>query len=208
MAYVITDNNGTYIYRDNTKKYLPIQSHGAAYRFESEDHAYNIYNNMLSKKIRKDFIVVKDTPDLPDKVDIKLGKSKEEDMKKMLCYRAIDDGKIGDWQDKIDGIICAINGIKDRNDELNEKLSNIDKEIVDIQHYIEFGNFNAYQGWVCFKILQNMLRQRRNYKNELEVLRLINDSGICSTASNLSVKISNSKNKNYTARMLDDLFRG
>lgn len=217
MAYVITNNDGSYIYKDGTGRFLPIRSHNAAFRFETEAKANNIWHNCLSKEIRKTFYVVEDSYELPSNPDefeqrnipiVELEKRSKEETKRQLCYRVIDGGNVEDWCEKINEIVGAVNGIKNRNNELNDKLSNVDKEIVDIEHYIEFGNFNAYQGWVCFKILQNMLRQRRNYKNELEVLKLIKDSGLGSTASNLSTKISESQNKSYSARVFADLFRG
>ena len=57
--------------------------------------------------------------------------------------------------------IDILSNSNERKEMLTLKLSDIDKEIVDIQHYIEFGKFNCYQGWMCFKMLQNALQQRR-----------------------------------------------
>ena len=49
--------------------------------------------------------------------------------------------------------------------ELNNNLSNFDKEITDILHQIEFGGYNASQGAVLTKSLREVLRKRREVKD-------------------------------------------
>ena len=56
---------------------------------------------------------------------------------------------------------------------LNEKLSYVDKEIADIQHYIEFSSLDAYKGYKCYKLLQECLQDRRNIKLEIERISII-----------------------------------
>ena len=114
--------------------------------------------------------------------------------------------QISAWNDSLTAIQKIIDDSINRNDELNSQLSGIDKEITDIEHFIEFGNFNAYQGWMCFKILQGMLRQRRKYKNEMEVLTTIRNFGFNQqNLSSLKTKISE-QNKVYKPRKFSELF--
>ena len=128
---------------------------------------------------------------------------------KELCFRAIDDGNIDDWLEKVNTIMNILSGSNTRKDGLVAKLSEIDKEIVDIQHYIEFGKFNCYQGWMCFKMLQNTLRQRRKYKNEIAVLNLIKQCKLDkSSLEDLSTTIADIQNKCYRPRAFPELFRG
>ena len=49
--------------------------------------------------------------------------------------------------------------------ELNNNLSNFDKEITDILHQIEFGGYNASQGAILTKSLREVLRKRREVKD-------------------------------------------
>lgn len=49
--------------------------------------------------------------------------------------------------------------------ELNNSLSNFDKEITDILHQIEFGGYNASQGAILTKSLREVLRKRREVKD-------------------------------------------
>lgn len=135
----------------------------------------------------------------------------KDDMSKQkeLCFRAIDDGNIDDWLEKVNTIMNVLSGSDTRKDELVAKLSEIDKEIVDIQHYIEFGKFNCYQGWMCFKMLQNTLQQRRKYKNEIAVLNLIKQCKFDkSSLEALSATIADIQNKCYRPRAFPELFSG
>lgn len=59
------------------------------------------------------------------------------------------------------------------NEALNQATNDkkrIDKTITDLRHYIEFGEFDAYQGFRLFRLLQNLLRQRRSYKDIIFIL--------------------------------------
>lgn len=202
-VYVLTDGKGSYICVNNNK-YVPIRELRSAEKFDSEYMATMILNNQVAKKIRDEYSV--------QYVDSQSGETleqgKEIDTQKQLVFRNIDNDNIDCWLERITSIQNVINGSTERSDELSEKLSEIDKEIVDIEHYIEFGNFNCYQGWMCFKMLQNMLRQRRKYKNEMEVLNLINKCSINPTAMNtLAESIKNIKNKGYRPRAFPELFR-
>ena len=51
--------------------------------------------------------------------------------------------------------------------QLNKELSKIDREISDIQHIIEFKNFNASEGYRYAKELKLAQMKRREIKNEI-----------------------------------------
>lgn len=57
--------------------------------------------------------------------------------------------------------------------EYNKKMSNITLKIEDVLHYIENDNFNACQGYVYAKKLQELRQERRLIKNELEPLHML-----------------------------------
>jgi hypothetical protein len=109
----------------------------------------------------------------------------------------------------LQSVVTIIGGVDERFDELSSKLSVVDKKIVDIEHFIEFGKFNCYQGWICFKILQNLLQQRRQYKNEMEVIGKIRGCKIESKEVDiLKASIEQIKFKKYTPRAFKELFNG
>lgn len=202
-VYVLTDGNGNYIQKDSsTGKYVMIRSFKQAQQWDSQIKAHSVLNNSLAKSIRNNFAVqLIDTENIIEKDD--LSKQKE------LCFRAIDDGNIDSWLEKVNTIMDVLSGSDTRKEELVSKLSEVDKEIVDIQHYIEFGKFNCYQGWMCFKMLQNTLQQRRKYKNEIAVLNLIKQCKFDrSSIEALSTTIADIQNKCYRPRAFPELFSG
>lgn len=92
---------------------------------------------------------------------------------------------------------------------MSTKLSDVDKEISDIEHYIEFGKFNCYQGWLCFKMLQNLLQQRRQYKNEMQIITRMKESKISGDSIKaLFEGVKELQNKVYTPRKFPELFKG
>ena len=131
-----------------------------------------------------------------------------EDRQKEITFRPIEDDNIKDWLEKINTIRDVLSGSSSRKDELLGKLSEVDREISDINHYIEFGNYNACQGWRCFKMLQTLLRQRRKYKNEIQVLQMIKECKFDNDSiSSLSEKIAEVSNKLYHPRAFPELFK-
>jgi hypothetical protein len=56
-----------------------------------------------------------------------------------------------------------------------EELRKIDDEIQDVLHMIEFGNFNASDGFKFAKDLQRLRNDRRKIKDDLELLKPIEE---------------------------------
>jgi len=92
--------------------------------------------------------------------------------------------------------------------ELQSNLSIVDKEIVDLEHYIEFYNFNASQGFKAYKMLQEKLIKRRELKKSIEKCNIIWNGNIRDFAIGKSIdkQMKNIENKKYTARILKELF--
>lgn len=202
-VYVLTDGTGSYIRHDKlTGKYVPIRSFKQAQQWDSQQKAHSVLNNSVPKAIRNNYAVnLVDTEHIVEKDD--LSKQKE------ICFRSVEDGNIDEWLNKINIVMDAISGSESRKNELLEKLSDIDKQIVDIEHYIEFGKFNCYQGWMCFKMLQNTLQQRRKYKNEIAVLNLIKQCKFNKESLEaLASTVADIQNKCYRPRAFPELFAG
>ena len=201
-VYVITNGEGSYIHRDEASgKYVPIRSFSKATQWDSIVKANGILNNSIAKNIRSGYAV--------QLIDTEKTVVKENtDVQNDICFRNILDDNIEEWLSKINTIMDVMSGSDARQQELNGKLSEIDKEIVDVEHYIEFGKFNAYQGWMCFKMLQNLLKQRRKYKNEMQVLNLIKQCRFDrNSLTALAQTNSDIQNKCYTPRAFPELFR-
>lgn len=57
--------------------------------------------------------------------------------------------------------------------QVQEKLDLIEKEILDIRHYIEFKSLNACEGYNAYKMMRQRLIARRECKNELRILEVL-----------------------------------
>lgn len=113
-----------------------------------------------------------------------------------------------DLTTNIDNFTDFIQSTEQRKEALLIDLSNVDKEISDINHYIEFGGkFNAYQGWLAFNMLRNRLKKRRKIKDELHILMQL---GECKVNSTMLAEIKDSivslDTRKYQPRILKELF--
>ncbi|MDS7057150.1 hypothetical protein NXG04_07610 [Klebsiella pneumoniae] len=57
---------------------------------------------------------------------------------------------------------------KDIHNELHKALSKVDRGISDVEHFIEFLNFNASQGYMFAKMIQELTRARRKIKERID----------------------------------------
>ena len=86
-------------------------------------------------------------------------------------------------------------------------LSEADKEISDILHYIEFFNFSASDGYKLSKALKDVRLRRREIKNQIEIIEYINSStGTSISEGHLNRQLEAISEKQYTPRVLNELF--
>lgn len=71
----------------------------------------------------------------------------------------------------------ATTKLNNRYTVLSDELSKYDRQRSDVEHYIEFnaGKLNACDGYKAYKLLQDVLVQRRKVKDELEILQVVKD---------------------------------
>lgn len=103
---------------------------------------------------------------------------------------------------------------------LHSELSIADQKRNDIQHYIELSTLNAAQGYNAYRLLKEVLEERRNIKNKIEEMRKILDFINSSKLTDMRIKQSitnhisnkhdlntrNIENKRYNVRVLTELF--
>ena len=113
----------------------------------------------------------------------------------------------------VDGLMHKLKAIdvSDFNQEkstLNQKLSLIDQEITDIQHYIEFNRLNAAKGYQAYKLLQEKLLERRVIKDDLAKFQVLASAKLSDVFDGtLDSNIKALDNKTYTPRVLVELFQ-
>ena len=87
------------------------------------------------------------------------------------------------------------------------QLSKIDQELSDIDHYIEFVNLNAAQGYKAYRMIKDRRIIRRSIKNELDVLNIILGKKISETATDeIQKAIYGMDKRTYEPRVLNELF--
>jgi len=75
--------------------------------------------------------------------------------------------KLAGTMEEIDTFLFDCRGnLEKRHEYLSNKLSLLDKEIVDIIHYIEFNELFEKEGFAAYKLLHNKTKERRVVKNE------------------------------------------
>jgi hypothetical protein len=90
---------------------------------------------------------------------------------------------------------------------LKDRLSEVDLEICDIQHYIEFFSLDAAKGYKAYRMLKERLKRRREIKDEMARANLF----LAGTASDFSTgKVSRQlktvDTSSYQPRILSELF--
>lgn len=207
-AYIISDGRGKYIRRDFAGKYSPVRSEALADVWDEKVKAQNVLRNQINRNIRNRYKVVEiDIQPIPKEVAV----TKGVDLKKDIVPKS----EIKEWETQIDkwgNEISLLSGfitdMENRREILTKALSDVDKEIIDIEHYIELGTFNAYQGWLAFSMLRHRLKKRRKVKDELQVISQINNCKINSTTvSNIKNTIHKMDERLYRPRILTGLFK-
>ena len=108
----------------------------------------------------------------PDPKQIKLVSNKDI---RTNTETVMETNYVENWLSKLSTLNGLVDDAHNRKIELAQQLSNVDKDLVDMDHYMEFSNCNAYQGYIAYKTCREMLRKRRSIKNEMAVLDIILD---------------------------------
>lgn len=108
-------------------------------------------------------------------------------------------------------LICEIRGMLDelerRKALLLDEQSKVDLEKTDIEHYIEFGNFSASEGYKAVMILKDCLERRRAIKDECNMVRSVADMlGSRIKSERIDNIIRRTDGRSYHPRIRKDLF--
>lgn len=197
--YVITDGS-RWIMRNRNGKYVPTSCEALADTF-SNKAANNLYNNSLPKALKSVFYIQKiDTP--PDNVKQITQSEVENNTEKVMVAE-----NIQKWINKITDLNGLATDALHRKEELCEEFSFVDRELSDINHYIEFCNLNAAQGWKAYKMIKERRIKRRSIKNEIQILNIILDKKISDTVTNeILESMSKMDKRTYEPRVMNELF--
>ena len=89
------------------------------------------------------------------------------------------------WVNKVKSFNGLAKEAEQRKEFLNGKLSDTDKEIENVKHEIEFSqNMNVCDGYSEYKKMRDLLRKRREIKDELFIVTLILSSNLSAVSQN------------------------
>lgn len=197
--YVITDGT-RWIMRDRNKKYVPTSNEALADIFGNKE-ANSVYQNNLSKALKSVFHVEK-----IDKPPALIKQISHEEVKSNTETVSVAEN-IQYWVDKVSGLNGLAAETLHRKEELINQLSEVDKELCDINHYIEFCNLNAAQGYKAYKMIKDRRMKRRSIKNELDVLNMILGKKLSESVTNeITNAVSGMDKRIYEPRVLNELF--
>ena len=197
--YVITDGS-RWITKNRNGKYVPTTCEALADTFGNKE-ANSVYNNNLSKALKSCFRVMK--VDNPPELVKQITQEKVNENTETPSNSE----NIQYWIDKISDLNGLASEALHRKDNLLSQLSKIDQELSDIDHYIEFVNLNAAQGYKAYRMIKDRRIIRRSIKNELDVLNIILGKKISETATDEIQKVIYGMDKRtYEPRVLNELF--
>lgn len=167
----------------------------------SNKQATGIFQSNLSKALKSVFRVQK--IDEPPKLIKQISQETvQENTEKVSTAE-----NVQRWIDKIEGLNGLATEALHRKDELVQQLSKVDQELSDVNHYIEFCNLNAAQGYKAYKMIKDRRIKRRSIKNELQVVDIILSKKICETATDeIQKAIAGMDQRTYEPRVLNELF--
>ena len=205
--YVISDGKGRYLKSDYRNHYTITSNIVLADRFSRID-ADRVYKNYVPKKMRKDFHI--EIYELPSAKEVKETKKVIPVTMKEIetnSIKAINDPEIQRWLDKVTSFNGLVKEATVRRETLNNKLSDIDQEITDIMHFIEWKKLNAAQMCKACKMLKERREKRRKIKNELKVVTYITE---CTTRTTMEEDlhkiIDTLDNRKYEPRKMTELY--
>lgn len=90
---------------------------------------------------------------------------------------------------------------------INKQLAEVELEIEDLYHYIEFSSFNAAQGYKAYKMLKERLVKRRELKDGIILLDSIQEKNMLTcSVDNINNVVSKLDSRSYRPRVLKELF--
>lgn len=200
-GYVITNKDKTvWLCVDKSNAYSLTTDKDKAIIFDSKPAADAIFRNNLSKLIKSKGVEVRS-------VTLKMAGS-DTAPKKELVETPSAPIEVGSSKHIISIIADAVAKLNGRYQMLIEQQSKYDRQMTDIEHYIEFnaGKLNACDGYKAYKLLQDVLLDRRKVKDELQIIDVVRGRMESEDIANIEGKVKELESRTYEPRELIYLF--
>lgn len=187
MAFIITDSNNRYINKQGDIVY----NEEDARRWSSKTKALNWLQNNLPSSAKSYNFRVKDT-------------TVTEEFQELDEIVALED--IDKFKSYLNNLYSTrVN--QARINFLNDSIQKLDLEITDIQHAIEFNKVNVVEGYNYYKMLHDVLVQRREYKDELQKINIIRGTLSEAMVDTMIRSLDGVDTQQYEPRILGELFQ-
>lgn len=200
MNYVIKNHKNVFIKLNENGRAVTCTEHDKTL-FEFSK-AKNILNS-LPKTLKKLNFRVEAIPDISipkSIVDVKNDKKTIQQVNYILSEN------VTRWVEKFGICDDIITEAKERKDELCVMLSNCDKEISNELHKIELeSNKNACAGYLEYVKVKNILKKRRDIKDELMIIsNVIRMDFRCLNHENIKKAVDGLANRKFTLRVVEE----
>jgi hypothetical protein len=197
-GYAITDSKkAVWVYQDTSGSYSLTTDKGKAAIFGTRPAADIVFNNNLSKLIKSKGVEVK---------AVKLQIAGADVPKKESAPVPSTPLEFGSSKYIISVLSEAASKLNCRHLELVEEMSKYDRQKSDVEHYIEFnaGKLNACDGFKAYKLLQDILVERRKVKDELQIIQSVKNT--MSLSDDIDEKVRELESRTYEPREFAHLF--
>jgi hypothetical protein len=204
-GYVITDvNKSMWVHQDSNGSYSLTTDKNKALVFESKLAADTVFKSNLSKLIKSKGVTVK-------AVALQIAGADNASKTKKIVEQAQSKPQyeIGSAKYIVSILSDAVAKLNCRHMMLADEQSKYDRQLTDVEHYIEFnaGKLNAYEGYKAYKLLQDVLVQRRKVKDELQILSVVKDRmALPDDIANIDAKLQKLESRTYEPREFKYLF--
>jgi hypothetical protein len=219
MAFLLFDGKKNYLRRDAQGNFIPVKKKILAEAWDNRKTAQNILNNSVCKNLRNRYRVVEvedvSPPPIINQPTTKPdGKEVDNEPEQQVNFAIafeegdVDDAEIVEWCNRLNSFTNFVQEAEDRRKELVDMLSDVDKELSDLDHRLEAKSFNAAEGCVFSKMRRERLLKRRRIKNELTILTWLGECKV-NTSMLLDIKkeVEKLNNRTYQPRKLIGLFQ-
>jgi hypothetical protein len=206
-GYVIADTQSSiFVCKDKSGSYSLTTDRAKAIVWENKPSADAVFKSNLSKLIKSKGVLVKSVA--MQMVDVVPKEEPKQVVKEVVSEQKPEFGSSKYIVSVLSETIAKLNC---RHLELSDELSKFDRQITDIEHYIEFnaGKFNACEGYKAYKLLQDVLVKRRKVKDELQILQVVKDKmAFPDDIENIQERVKELEERKYEPRELKYLFGG
>lgn len=195
---IATQDKTVWLCKDKTSYSLTTDK-AKAVIFESKPAAETVFKSNLSKFIKSKGVTVQT-------VHLQITGS---DTKTEPVVTVQEQSSVQSSSKYIISVISdAVAKLNTRHQELVAQESKYDCQKTDIEHYIEFnaGKLNACDGYKAYKLLQDVLLERRKIKDEIQIINVVRDRMNAEDLANIDQKIKELESRIYTPRELTYLF--